>query len=152
MPFQSKRQQRAAFGGYIPGISKEKAKEWAKETPSFKALPDRAPAEKGKATLRTKKSSAGLAALLGRTSQKSIDAHFAKLADLMMGMGSGVGQLGGQPSSSDKTVWDVPVNPTNARGSGFQTPPRPKKPGNTVKKQTVNPRKNLRDAMSQGIA
>lgn len=55
MPFHSKRQWRAAFAGHIPGISKEKAKEWAEETGSFRRLPDRAPAEKGKHTLRTKK-------------------------------------------------------------------------------------------------
>lgn len=56
MPFKSKRQQRAAFGGHIPGISKEKAKEWAKETPSFADLPERAPGEKGKPTLLSKES------------------------------------------------------------------------------------------------
>lgn len=55
MPFKSKRQMRAAFGGHIPGISKEKAKEWADETPDPKGLPERAPKEKGKPTLRTKK-------------------------------------------------------------------------------------------------
>lgn len=56
MPFQSKRQWRAAFAGQISGFSKEKAKEWAKET-DFGKLPDRAPAEKGKPTLRSKEAS-----------------------------------------------------------------------------------------------
>lgn len=56
MPFTSKRQQRAAFGGHLPGFSKEKALEWAHETPNLKDLPDRAPAEKGKPTLRPKHS------------------------------------------------------------------------------------------------
>ena len=56
MPFQSKRQMRAAFGGHIPGISKKKAREWAKETPDIKSLPERAPAEKGKPTLLSKES------------------------------------------------------------------------------------------------
>lgn len=46
---------RAAFGGHIPGFSKAKAREWAHETPNLKDLPDRAPAEKGKPTLRSKK-------------------------------------------------------------------------------------------------
>lgn len=55
MPFKSKRQMRAAFGGHIPGISKEKAKEWADKTSDPKGLPERAPKEKGKPTLRTKK-------------------------------------------------------------------------------------------------
>jgi hypothetical protein len=59
MPFQSKRQWRAAFSGRIPGFSKEKAREWAHETKGeFKQLPDRAPAEKGKPTLRSKEASA----------------------------------------------------------------------------------------------
>lgn len=63
MPFESKRQQRAAFGGHIPGISKTKAKEWAKKT-DFSRLPERAPAEKGKPTLLSKK--AGVASFLRR--------------------------------------------------------------------------------------
>jgi hypothetical protein len=56
MPFKSKRQQRAAFGGHIPGFSEEKAKEWARKTPDMKSLPERAPGEKGKPTLRSKES------------------------------------------------------------------------------------------------
>lgn len=54
MPFTSKRQWRAAFAGKIPGISPSQAHEWAHSTPSFKDLPDRAPDEKGKPTLRSK--------------------------------------------------------------------------------------------------
>jgi hypothetical protein len=56
MPFKSKRQQRAAFAGAIPGISKAKAREWAHETRDIKKLPERAAAEKGKRTLRSKTS------------------------------------------------------------------------------------------------
>lgn len=56
MPFKSKRQMRAAFAGVLPGFSEEKAHEWAHETPALKSLPDRAPAEKGKPTLRSKSS------------------------------------------------------------------------------------------------
>jgi len=60
VPFQSKRQWRAAFSGRIPGISKEKAREWAHETGTpFKKLPGRAASQKGKPTLRSKKSSLG---------------------------------------------------------------------------------------------
>jgi hypothetical protein len=54
MPFASKRQQRAMFAGKIPGMTKEDAKEWADKT-DFSKLPERAPAEKGKPTLRSKK-------------------------------------------------------------------------------------------------
>ncbi|MCH9838590.1 hypothetical protein K0U83_23205, partial [bacterium] len=40
MPFRSKKQWRAAFGGHIPGISKKEAKEWADKTEGgYKGLP-----------------------------------------------------------------------------------------------------------------
>ena len=38
-PFRSKAQQRAAFGGYLGAEMKEKAPEWAHETPNLKSLP-----------------------------------------------------------------------------------------------------------------
>jgi hypothetical protein len=57
MPFASRRQARAMFGGHIKGLTKDDAHEWAKDT-NFSKLPDRAPAEKGKPTLRSKKASA----------------------------------------------------------------------------------------------
>lgn len=42
MPFRSKAQWRAAFGGHIPGISKEKARQWAHETRKpFNKLPQK---------------------------------------------------------------------------------------------------------------
>ena len=39
MPFKSKAQMRAAFGGYLGPEMKKKAKEWADETPNPKKLP-----------------------------------------------------------------------------------------------------------------
>jgi len=39
MPFQSKAQMRAAFGGYLGSEMKSKADEWAHETPDIKHLP-----------------------------------------------------------------------------------------------------------------
>jgi hypothetical protein len=39
MPFKSKAQMRAAFGGYLGSEMKRKAKTWAKETPNLKKLP-----------------------------------------------------------------------------------------------------------------
>lgn len=42
MPFRSKKQMRAAFGGYLGSEMKAKASEWAHETPNIKALPERA--------------------------------------------------------------------------------------------------------------
>jgi hypothetical protein len=41
MPFKSKAQAKAAFGGYLGKEMKEKAKQWAKETPNMKDLPER---------------------------------------------------------------------------------------------------------------
>lgn len=42
MPFESKSQMRAAFGGYLGPEMKAKAREWAHETPNIKALPQHA--------------------------------------------------------------------------------------------------------------
>lgn len=39
MPFRSKKQMRAAFGGYLGKEMKSKAKQWASETPNIKSLP-----------------------------------------------------------------------------------------------------------------
>jgi hypothetical protein len=41
MPFKSKKQMRAAFGGYLGPEMKRKAKQWAEETPNIKSLPMR---------------------------------------------------------------------------------------------------------------
>lgn len=40
MPFQSKSQMRAAFGGELGPEMKAKADEWAHETPDIKKLPN----------------------------------------------------------------------------------------------------------------
>jgi hypothetical protein len=39
MPFKSKAQMKAAFGGYLGPTMKRKAKQWAAETPNPKRLP-----------------------------------------------------------------------------------------------------------------
>ena len=39
MPFKSKKQMKAAFGGYLGTKMKKKAKQWAAETPDIKGLP-----------------------------------------------------------------------------------------------------------------
>jgi hypothetical protein len=41
VPFRSKAQMRAAFSGHIPGFSRERAAEWASETPDVGKLPER---------------------------------------------------------------------------------------------------------------
>ncbi len=40
MPFESKSQMRAAFGGYLGEKMKRRAKLWASETPNIKDLPE----------------------------------------------------------------------------------------------------------------
>ena len=52
MPFKSKSQMKAAFGGYLGAEMKAKAKEWAAETPNIKSLPE----HKKKVKIRVKKS------------------------------------------------------------------------------------------------
>ena len=46
MPFKSKAQMKAAFGGYLGKEMKDKAKTWAKETPNIKKLPEHKKYEK----------------------------------------------------------------------------------------------------------
>ncbi len=46
MPFQSKAQMKAAFGGYLGGEMKKKADTWAHETPDIKGLPEHKAASK----------------------------------------------------------------------------------------------------------
>jgi hypothetical protein len=51
MPFQSKSQMKAAFGGYLGKEMQDKAPGWAKETPDPKGLPEhkgKGPDEKGR--------------------------------------------------------------------------------------------------------
>ena len=52
MPFKSKAQARAAFGGYLGKEMKDKAAQWAAETPNMKGLPEKA---KKKVKLKVKK-------------------------------------------------------------------------------------------------
>ena len=40
MPFKSKAQMKAAFGGYLGPEMKAKARQWAEETPNIKKLPE----------------------------------------------------------------------------------------------------------------
>lgn len=55
MPFQSKSQMRAAFGGYLGQEMKKKAKEFARATPNIAALPGHVKKRKGPAVPDTKK-------------------------------------------------------------------------------------------------
>ena len=41
MPFKSRSQMKAAFGGYLGSEMKSKANQWAKETPNIKSLPNK---------------------------------------------------------------------------------------------------------------
>lgn len=55
MPFVSKAQEKAAFGGYLGKEMKDKASEWAKETPNQDSLPQYK-SMKSKIMARTKRS------------------------------------------------------------------------------------------------
>lgn len=115
MPFTSKRQQRAAFGGHIPGISKEKAREWAHETPDIKKLPDRAPAEKGEPTLRSKKSEfVPLLTLPGVRSSYLTELNLSKFAS-----DEGADEPRGAPKASAKEILGEKI-----RGLGDNIPPQ----------------------------
>lgn len=41
MPFKSKKQMKAAFGGFLGPEMKKKASAWAHETPNIKDLPEK---------------------------------------------------------------------------------------------------------------
>lgn len=55
MPFKSKAQMRAAFGGYLGSEMKAKAEEFAHATPNPSALPQHVAKPARKATLRKPK-------------------------------------------------------------------------------------------------
>ena len=55
MPFVSKSQERAAFGGYLGAAMKAKAKQWADETPNQKSLPEHVAKKKVKLKIKKKK-------------------------------------------------------------------------------------------------
>lgn len=51
MPFKSKAQMGAAFGGYLGPEMKAKASTWASETPSIKSLPNHVSAPSARASI-----------------------------------------------------------------------------------------------------
>jgi hypothetical protein len=123
MPFASRRQQRAAFAGRIPGIDPH---EWAKDT-DFKKLPERAPAEKGKPTMRSKKAAVQFF-IDEATSAEDFLAQVFKVAAL----GSAV------------------LKPNNVgKLRGMMTSNALKAPGYSAATQAMNPRKNVISAMTK---
>ena len=54
MPFKSKAQQRAAFGGYLGAEMKSKAETWERETPNAAELPEHVEAHKRVARRRVR--------------------------------------------------------------------------------------------------
>lgn len=67
MPFKSKAQMKAAFGGYLGPEMKSKASQWSKETPSIAKLPHHA----GKGT-RARLNTAAHKALFGSKPKKPV--------------------------------------------------------------------------------
>lgn len=51
MPFQSKSQMKAAFGGHLGKEMQAKAHSWAKETPDIKHLPEHKGPSRSKSAL-----------------------------------------------------------------------------------------------------
>lgn len=128
MPFASRKQQRAAFAGKIPGISKDDAKEWAAAT-DFKDLPERSASQKGKPTLRSKAGKKKLAAVVGALEDSLI--AVLKQASL------------GAVNALSKNV---------GRFSGMQTEHALKSPGVAASTQAVNPRRSIKNAINAGKA
>jgi hypothetical protein len=123
MPFKSKRQARAMFGGHILGMSKDDAKKWADETKSIKKLPERAPKEKGKPTLRSKK---------GKTA-----ALFTLYEDELAGI------------FKEAALGSAVMSPNNVgKLRGMMTTHAMKAPGYAASTQAMNPRKNVISAMN----
>jgi hypothetical protein len=54
MPFKSKAQMRAAFGGYLGEAMKRKARQWAHETHDIKGLPEHKKKKKTKVRMKKK--------------------------------------------------------------------------------------------------
>ncbi len=189
MPFTSKRQQRAAFGGHIPGFSKKKAKEWADKT-DFSGLPDRAPAEKGKRTLRTKEASPRIGHILSRLRAKGykgpepaamvVDEFYdqldnqikpltalgsseaserrrkrktagAALFSLCTKLAMPVGNLVPTPTNPVRgTLTEASASKASKIGNfgGRATANSLKPPGRALSSSIMNPRRNLRQAMT----
>lgn len=125
MPFKSKRQARAAFAGKIPGIDPH---EWAHETPDMKKLPERAPAEKGKATMRSKSRTKKAAAELFAGLEEELGNIFKAAA-----LGSAV--------ASPRNVGKL---------KGLMTTHAMKAPGYAASTQALNPGKSIVRAMNAG--
>ncbi len=119
MPFSSRRQQRAAFAGLLPGLDKAKAKEWAEKT-DFSVLPERAASQKGQPTLRSKV------------------AGFSFLVD-SLGEAFKSAALGTSVSAVSRNV---------GKFKGFATTNALKPPGRAPSMQALNPRRSLHNAMN----
>jgi hypothetical protein len=147
MPFASKSQQRAAFGGHIPGFSKEKAKEWADET-DFDAIPARA-----------KRASLGKVRYIAKVlHEQSATPGVAKnLVDAVVGEQERVKRKhAGLVELCTKIAMALP-NPGQIRSSarsvgafkGTASNHWLKPPGNSVKQQVTNPRLSLSNSMTK---
>lgn len=157
MPFRSKKQWRAAYAGKIPGVDPH---EWAHETPSFKKLPERAPAEKGKPTLRSKKANGDMLQYFAdhpdkyraRVERKERErkrrgktaALFAEAADFTPELEAllvDVFKLAALGSAA--------VKPSSVgRLKGMMTNNAMKTPGYAASTQAMNPRRNVIRAMN----
>lgn len=159
MPFKSQRQFRAAMAGFIPGFSKAEARRWANESPPFKDLPDRAPAEKGKATLRSKKAAlAPKAAFVAKKVREQFAGTGKNVYDAMKADKDREKRKHASVLTTFcvKIAFALPkpgqsMRPKNVGGfSGVATQNFLKPPGST-QAGVVNPRLSLRSAMTKNL-
>lgn len=131
MPFESKRQWRAAFAGKIPGISKQEAKEWARKS-DYSELPEKkagyirdlrgnTPGYQRPETLRRHAVS---------REKRSFAENFGRLL---------ASKVAGDPH-------DV------GRVEGVATPDSLKPPGKDPKKLSINPRRNSKQSITAFMA
>lgn len=160
MPFRSKRQQRAAFGGHIPGFSAAKAKEWAKET-DFESIPERAPAEGGKPAMKTSSKARRLHRLVLR-SVEEVDRALREPTMVPEYTQTASREHGRAKSSAFDALFDLCTKlafalpkPGKVMASskqvgsfhGTATPNFLKPPGRAASVQAINPRRSLKDAI-----
>ena len=151
MPFKSKKQWRLFFSGAVPGVSKGKAKEWARETKSYGALPEKVAGLRGRPLARLRKHRDVLEAFTtpdsvknyidaGRTEQeyrrKSAEAIIDGFTKLAMHF------------STPSTLSSSFRSRQNGLFKGMASEYSLKAPGRAASQVAVNPRRNVSQAMN----
>jgi hypothetical protein len=130
MPFQSKAQWRAGFSGKIPGMTKEKAHEWADET-DWDGLPDD---KFGKTSSLMSQAAYSARVMLERKRRQKTSELFAKMAYALAETGKvredssrNIGGFSGKVTENflkaapGITASSQPVNPNRSLASAKNT-------------------------------